>query len=986
MMCWKLWTALTMTVLTSLALLPARVSAQAASSSIAGVARDTSGAVMPGVTVEAASPALIEKVRSVVTDGEGQFKIVDLRPGVYTVTFTLVGFSSFKREGLDLPPGFTATVNAELSLGNVQETVTVSGSTPVVDVQSNTSPTDLSQSVLEALPAARNPNAITPLVPGVALSTGGVGTLGVFGGTFTVHGSPISSTSLAIDGFETNSMAADGAGFIYYINMATVQESSVTVGAEGAELQKSGVRNNIIPKTGGNTFSGFLYAGGSDSSLQASNLTDSLKASGLTAVNHLDKQLDINPAWGGPIIQDKLWFYNAFRYNSETDYVAGLFDNATPTAWTYTPSTQQAGNTAWDRSSNLRLTWQASQNNRIGVFFDAAPHCTCDRGSSATASPESTQVGIFWPNYFSQAVWRFTPTSRLLIEAGAGSSWGSFQYNRQPGVAPDTIAVTEQSTGLSYRANTTYGQNPTNPKTVRFAVTYVTGSHAAKFGISDVFGHNIAVNSAGQEMSYRFLNGVPNQVTLYAEPSVVAVNMNADLGIYGEDRWTVGRLTLNVGLRYDHFHGSVPAQDEAALIAQFGLFTPPFSPAQSYPAVDNVPLWNDVSPRLGGVYDLFGNGRTAVKASVGRYVTGQTTTLATAANPITKSIVSASRNWTDSNHNYVVDCNLTNPTTNGECGPISNTNFGQSNPNATQYASDVTNGNRPYSWELEAGLQHELAPGWSVAGTYYRRWFGHFSVTENTATAASNYSPYCITAPVDPRLPGGGGDPICGYYDVNPDKFGQVTSLVTLASNFGKQESVWDGFGLTTNFRLPKGVRVQGGLDDGRLRTNDCFVVNQPQLSGLAGSPNTSAFCDVRPPFQAQVKFLAVYPLPLANLQLSAAYQNLPGPQITASYTATNALIAPSLGRNLSSGANGNATLQIIPPGTIYGARAQELDVSLKKPIRVKGIRVMGSLDAYNVLNRSDITSYNTTYGPAWLRPTNILSGLWLKLGVQLDF
>ena len=128
-MCWKLWTALTMTVLTSLALLPARVSAQAASSSIAGVARDTSGAVMPGVTVEAASPALIEKVRSVVTDGEGQFKIVDLRPGVYAVTFTLVGFSSFKREGLDLPPGFTATVNAELSLGNVQETVTVSGST-----------------------------------------------------------------------------------------------------------------------------------------------------------------------------------------------------------------------------------------------------------------------------------------------------------------------------------------------------------------------------------------------------------------------------------------------------------------------------------------------------------------------------------------------------------------------------------------------------------------------------------------------------------------------------------------------------------------------------------------------------------------------------------------------------------------------------------------------------------------------------------------
>ncbi len=568
-----------------------------------------------------------------------------------------------------------------------------------------------------------------------------------------------------------------------------------------------------------------------------------------------------------------------------------------------------------------------------------------------------------------------------------GSSWGSYSYNRQPGVPLDAISVTEQSTGLTYRANTTYGQNPTNPKTFRASATYVTGSHAAKFGFSDVVGRNIAVNAAGtQQMSYRFLNGVPNQVTLYAEPSVVVVNMNADMGLYAQDRWTVKRLTLNYGVRYDYFDGSSPVQDEAALLKQFGLPSPPFTPVQTYPAVENTPNWHDISPRLGAVYDLTGDGKTAVRMSVGRYVNGQTTTIATANNPITRSIVTATRNWTDANHNYIVDCDVTAAGANGECGPISNTNFGKANPNATQYADDVNHANRPYSWELQAGVQRELAPGWSVSGTYYRRWFGNFTVTQNTATTASDYSPYCINAPVDPRLPGGGGNQICGYYDVNPNKFGQVTSLVTQAANFGKQESVWDGFGVTTTMNLPMNGRLQGGIDDGRLRTYNCYALNQPQLSGLAGSPNVNAFCDVRPPMQPQVKFLAVFPFHWQDLLVSAAYQNLPGPQILATYTATNAQIAPSLGRNLSSGANGTAALSIIAPGTMYGDRAQELDLGIKKPVRVGGLRVMGSVDIYNVLNRSDITAYNTTYGPAWLRPTTILSGRWVKFGVQLDF
>jgi hypothetical protein len=967
---------------------------QAATSGIAGVVRDASGAVIPGVTVETASPALIEKVRSVITDGEGQYKIVDLRPGVYSVTFSLTGFTTFKRDGLELPPGFTATVNAELHIGSVEESVTVSGVSPVVDIQTNKDQKVLSQSVLEGLPSTqRNPNNYTPLIPGV---TGNLGQVGVFGGTFTIHGSAISSTRLAVDGFETNSMAADGAGFIYYVNMASVQESSVSISGESAELQLSGVRNNIVPKTGGNRLSGFFFAGGGGHRIQADNITDSLKTSGLTAVNSLKELYDINPAWGGPIVKDKLWFYNAYRYNTETDYLAGLYFNATPTAWTYTPdTTRQAGTTVWDVSANLRLTSQASKNHRISLFLDAAPHCTCNRGFSATVSPEATQIGIFWPNYFGQATWRYTATSRVLMEAGVGSSWGSFQYNRQLGVALDTIAVTEQSTSFSYRANSTYGQNPTNPVTMRFALTYVTGSHAAKFGMSDVFGHNVATNETAGARTYRLNNGIPNQVTLQATPSVVVTDLKSDLGLYAQDRWTLERLTLNLGLRFDYFHGSVPVQDEGALLAQYGLSNPIFVPVITYPAVDDVPNWKDLNPRMGAIYDLFGDGKTAVKVSLGRYVAGQTVGIATANNPITRSLTSATRTWNDSffgagdprTGNFVVDCDFNNSATNQECGPLSNLNFGKANPNATNYADDVTRGfgKRGYNWELTAGVQRELWPGASVTANYYRRSFGNFTVTQNTATSPADYTSYCITAPADPRLPGGGGNRICGFYDVNTDKFGQSISLITQASNFGRQESVWDGYGLTTSIRLPRSGVVQGGVDQGRQRTNNCYALDQPNLSGLGGQPNITASCDVRPPWQPQIKFLASYPMPF-GVQLGVGYQSLPGPQVTASYTALNAQIVPSLGRNLSSGANGTATLQIFPPGTLYGARAQELDISFRKAFTAGRSRIIGTADVFNVLNRSDVLTYNNTFGPAWQRPTSILTARWLKLGVQVDF
>ena len=541
-----------------------------------------------------------------------------------------------------------------------------------------------------------------------------------------------------------------------------------------------------------------------------------------------------------------------------------------------------------------------------------------------------------------------------------------------------------------YRADTSYSNNLNAPVIMRGSMTYVTGSHAAKFGLGTIVGRRIATNEQAGAYSVRLNNGIPNQVTQYSSPKVAVNNVNSDFGAFAQDQWTVKKLTLNVGVRFDYFNAAVPAQDQAELLARFGLYNPPWVPVRKFEPVKNVPNWKDISPRMGGAYDLFGDGKTAVKASLSRYVAGQTVAIADANNPVNKQIASVTRTWNDTNRNFVPDCDLKNLLANGECLQVNNLNFGQDNPNATRYADDVTNGYgvRGYSWEFSTGLTRELRPGLAVQASYYRRWYGNFTATQNTATAASDYSPFCVTAPVDARLPGGGGNQVCGFFDVNPNKFGQVTNLIAQSETFGTQEEVYDGLDLTTNIRMPGGISLQGGLNTGRSRTNNCFTLGRPDLT-LAGNatgataPRTEAFCDVHPPFQSQVKFFGVYPLPWFGLQTSATIRTC---RAQAFLRASSRAVPRLPGRWPALVCRRNVTVDLIAPGTLYGPRANQLDANIKKVIRIGSERVSASMDVFNILNRSDVLATNNRYGPTWQQPTNILTGRWLKFGGQFDF
>ena len=959
-------------------LVPVAASAQ---SGFAGVVRDTTGGVLPGVTVEATSPALIEKVRTVVTDSQGVYRIVDLRPGRYNITFSLAGFSSLIREGIDLPATFTATVNVEMRVGTVQETVTVSGSSPAVDVQNVTVAKTLTQDVIDAIPAARTPQHMAILTPGMTA----VGLGGIPGGReelhTSIHGGRNTEAAFLIDGATPAfSQAAGGAaGYTYRISQSFVGEMTIVMGGGSAEQPHGGTVTNVIPKEGSNRFSGNFYAEYANSDLQSNNLTENLKARGLASTTELVKMWDVSPAFGGPILEDQLWFFGSLREQGVIQTRAGLFENLTPKGWKYTPDlSRPAVIKLTDQSRNARLTWQASQKHKISVFGDIQPHTVWQRNYQFNVSPEATTPAPYLPNAFFQATWKAPLTNRLLLEAGATSFATDWNVRRAEGVGFDTVAAVETTTNLLFRASAPvaggshYGHNISHAYRFKGSASYITGSHNFKSGVQFARGDNTRTWEPNGDVLYSLRNGVPISLTQYATPSTVVTRMKADLGLFAQEQWTIRRMTLNVGARYDYYNGQAAPTD---------LPAGQFMPAQRFDAVGNLPNWHDLSPRLGVSYDLFGNGKTAFKASLGRFVqTEGTSGLANANHPVNKSVVSVSRTWTDGIGDFVPNCDLTNPRLNGECGQISDLNFGRANPSATSYAQDVLEGFgvRGYDWQSSVELQRELRPGVSVVAGYYRTSFSNFTQVDNLSVTPADFDPFCITAPVDPRLPGGGGNQVCGLYDVKPASFGQVLTLVARAQDYGERTEVYNGLDLTGNARLPRGALVSGGVSIGRVETDACFVVDSPQAL---------LHCNIKPPFQPNWKFYGVYPLPWGGLQASAVYQWFAGRQITAAYQAGNAEVVPKLKRNLAQGVNGTVIVPLIQPGTMYSESSQQVDTRVTKRFKIDARRrVQVTLDVFNLFNASGVQDMIFTYGPSWQRPLLIQQGRFLKFTTLIDF
>lgn len=1047
----------------ALVLVPAAVFAQGAS--VAGTVKDSSGAVMPGVTVEASSDVLIEKVRSAVTDGSGVYRIVDLRPGTYIVTFTLPGFNNVRREAVEVSGAGVVTIDAELRVGAVSETVTVTGATPVVEVQSTTRVTSIDSTTVNQIPVARGYGNLLATVPGIQIAGAGGTTsaTGIAASFFTSNGGRSNEGRIQIAGMNVGSAFNGGGVAAFSYPVAETQEVQVTVSGGLGEADIGGPAMNLIPKEGGNRYAGTVFISEAGKWSQGVNLTDELRAPpiNITQPAGLVRNWDESFSLGGPVVRDRLWFYGLLRTNGNMSNVLGNGSTTFPNLnagkqnlWTYAPdkSTDLRGATSANQAA-IRLTGQLTPRNKIGFYYDYNWDCWSsayvkDQGcrprgddwialGSQFGAPET---GTGWDDRekILQMTYSSAVTSKLLIEGGYStfiSQWGGFPV---AGALLDYIPVTEQSNyygvaNYSYRgvgsgANNSYTHNKQMPNVWRGSLSYVTGAHNFKFGTQGAY-HIAATygDTAGTpQMGYTFnsLCALPagaaagtactlaNGGILTPRPvsvTTVIPNTNDDRttfqAFYVQDQWTRNRLTIQGAVRYEWAKSWSPQGEN-------GVFANRWTPALLDPTTQGVTGYHDLSPRVGFAYDVFGNGKTAVRVNLGHYLqSANNEANYTINSPAIGRQRTQTRTWTDTDGDFVVDCNLSPTavaaqTAGGDaCGPVTGAglNFGSVVRTRT-VNPDVLHGYgiRPYDWVFGASIQHEIAPRLAVEFTYNRRTWGNFFVDDNQNLGTGDYDVVTMNAPRYADLPDGGGYPISFRV---PRVSAAVRNYYTFAGDYGNQSALYSSYQATIRARTRWGLVMQGGTTTGRGVRNQCEVeAKLPELNATGRTEN----CSVTEDWLSSFNGLFSYTVPKIDVLVSGILRSQPGTtpggnpgsgggSLAANYNVTNLQIFNALGRSLIACTPGTApaactsvqSVNLLLNGQLYQKRLNSIDMRFAKILRFGGKRAGIGIDLYNIINANTQTGYNQTFGndgTGLFRPTAIQGARFARFNVTFDF
>jgi hypothetical protein len=877
--------------------------------------------------------------------------------------------------------------------------LTVTGASPVVDVQSTTTSRVLNREALDAIPTGRTIQGMGQLITGVSLNSPDVGGSRAMQQTYmSAHGAGASQTTVQVDGQMVNGIDVDGAVQNYF-NSSMSQEMVYTTSGAGADVAGGGVRLNMIPKDGGNRMSGSFFAGYQNKSFQTDNLTDELQARGLRSADGIDKLSNFEASVGGPIKKDKIWYFASARTFHLDTLPADTFEPAGPaTIYAAPPAGTTPGVDPQNiNSAQVRLTWQISSKNKLSAYNDRLGK---NRGAAMTAGFDPDTASIVWnsPIYSTGSVkYTSTLTNRILLEAGFSTNYERYNTLYQPGIRKTPFSpewyttVNKQDTARITQWNAGATEQGMYPD--RFAsmvgMSYVTGTHNIKFGLQDTWGRYRQFRSSNGDLRAIFNNGTPLQATILNTPVNFQDNLDADLGIYGQDSWTMNRLTLNYGARWEYFSSSIPQETSGA-----GRF----SKARSFGPID-MPTWKSIAPRGGAVYDLFGNQRTAIKFSAGKYMQAGTTGFSNSYNPL--ALTTQNVSWNDLNGDGVPQGELGCTYLTAGC----EINLAQlpAGFGVAQIATFDPDIKRMYNVETSVSVQHEVVSQVSVSAGWYHRDYKNLRRRTNVLQTFDDYTPFTMWSPID-------GSAIT-YYNVKREKLSAVS---TVDENATDRTMTYNGFEYSFTARLPHSINIFGGGMMERMLTNTCDD---------RWNPNLLLYCDQSQsglPYRTQFKISGAVPLPYAT-QFGFSMQSLPGYLFgTSSQYALTGVSGPSgiTTNNPPNGAGtvwligpttrytscpGNSASQgcvvgalvdpgmtvsslsvpLVAPMTEYGDRVNQLDINFSKNFKARNINITPKIDFFNVLNSSPVYAVRSlNYGTSsYLQPQSILVGRVFQLG-----
>lgn len=914
---------------------------------IRGTVQDTSGAVLPGVTVVLANPGVIGGNQQAVTDERGAYQFTNLVPSAtYAIRAELTGFRPVSVDRIVVNASVTVRADLSMQLGQVAEEVTVTAAVPLLDTSTAANQTVLDRRTLETLPTSNDIWSIGRIVPSVIMSrydVGGSESLSQYQGS--VHGSRWTDSGYLVDGLDTTNPS--GTTSASYFDVAMFQETNYMAGNAGAEFEKGGLIYNLVSKTGTNAWHGWTIFSGSNRSMNAQNLSPALRADliasvparvlavnpGFSPSTQLIRYWDVSMGFNGPIIKNRLWFavsgelkrldqLRVGAYNA--DGTQGLDDNT-------------------QNNHSYKLSWQATPRNQVHYLHQFNNRVNLHRANTlgqVTQFYESRAMLVQdLESPIDQIKWTSTPRSNLLFDVAASRYYPVIVRSQQPEVQPGDIPRFDAITNTFSVAQGSYPGRPAYPRYyLHGSLTYVVRNHDVKVGYqyNNQWTYTDSYSTSHYPAGLRavFRNGVPDSVNTFNTPNVVE-NHLLDQAIYIQDKWqATRRLTVNAGLRLQKSVGWVPAGCQAETI---------FIASRCFPKVDEIPNWLDASPRLSVIYDLFGDGRTALKGSANRYFLTAGVVHASRVNPM--RLTNDTRSWVDANRDEVPQLS--------ELGPSTGFNLGTTN----RYASDV---DRPYANELSIELERQLPLDVVVSVGYTYRATRREIGSRNLAVPRESYIPIDVVEQTSGQR--------VTVYNQDPASRGRFDVVF---DNAPELNSAFHGVDFTANKRLTSKWMLMTGVSLGK-NVGDIYG------TGDLNNPNNT-FRQGRIEFDVpvSVKVSAAYEFPY-GISLSANAQHFTG------FPEEDSVV---VGANTVRLTQVTQSLIVAPRGTNRLPSVNALDLAVRKRVRLgSGVTAEPALEMFNLANANTVQGRVTILGPAYHRASSIMRGRMLRFGLNVKF